>query len=737
MQGGEEGGIRGKVTNTETGDALPFANIILEGTQRGATSRLDGTYSLSRIPAGVHRVTVSIVGFERMTREVTVTSTQTSLVDFAIPPVLTKITEVVITSTRPISAASSSFIRALDFELRPKQSSQDLLRMVPGLVIAQHAGGGKAEQIFLRGFDADHGTDINISVDGIPVNMVSHGHGQGYADLHFLMPEVLKGMEVYKGPYYAQFGDFGTAGTVTFNTIDNVEQNTLSAEAGSFGMQRYVGLAELPLNMTNTRSFVSGELLRNKSYFDNPQNFSRYNFFGKVRHELSTSRSLTVWLSGFSSQWDASGQIPERAVENRLISRFGSIDPTEGGTTARYNVNASYSALADASNLLIQTYFSRYRFRLYSDFTFFKNVPVNVDEIKKVDDRSIAGGRVEYSFEDRPFGLTGTTIVGVTYRTDGTNLELWHDARRQRLENRVLAHVRQHNASAFAQHDFRFNEVVQLQLGLRGDYFVFEVQDLNPSSAVLTTSGQVSQFLLCPKANLTVSPYSGLDLFANFGMGFHSNDARGVVAQRGNSTLPRASGAEVGTRVLPSHRFTFSAALWVLDLEREFVYSGDEGTTEESGATRRLGIDVETRAQLLDWLWADVDVTVSRGRFKNLSENQNYIPLAPTFTSTGGITVRHPNGIEGSVRYRHVGSRPANEDNSIRALGYTVFDGTFAYRLGDYKLMVIAENVFNVEWNEAQFATESQLRGEPTPVSELHFTPGSPRSVRLKIEMAW
>ena len=737
LQAKEQGEIRGKVVNAERGDPLPFANIILEGTQRGTTSKLDGTFLLSLVPVGEYRVTASIVGFARLTREITVVSTQTTKVNFTLAPVGTTTSEVVITSTRPISAASSSFIQALDFELRPKQSAQDLLRMVPGLVIAQHAGGGKAEQIFLRGFDADHGTDINIAVDGIPVNMVSHSHGQGYADLHFVMPEVLKGMEVYKGPYYAQFGDFGTAGTVRFNTIDDVERSTLSAEAGSFGMQRYVGLVRVPLSLSRTTSFVTGEFLRNNSYFEQSQNFVRSNIFGKVRHELNNTESITLWASGFTSSWDASGQIPTRAVDRGLISRLGSIDPSEGGSTSRYNVSLSYAAMNDASTFLAQAYFSRYRFRLFSNFTFFKEDPLNGDEIEQVDDRSLAGGRVEYTVEHHVFGVRGSTMLGTSYRTDGINLELWHVAARRRLESRVLAHVREHNAAAFVQHEFFFSHAIRLQLGLRGDYFVFHVGDLNLTSALPTPSGRVSQFLLSPKANLSFSPSAGMDLFANFGMGFHSNDARVVVEKLGSPTLPRATGAELGTRISPSPGFMFLAALWGLDLEREFVYSGDEGTTEESGATRRIGIDTEVRAQILDWLWADVDLTLSRGRYKDFPENENFIPLAPTVTSTGGLTVRHPNGYEGSLRYRHLGNLPANEDNSIRAFGYTVFDAALAYRIAAYRLTLIAENLFNVDWNEAQFATESQLRGEPTPVSELHFTPGSPRSLRLKVEVAW
>lgn len=222
----------------------------------------------------------------------------------------------------------------------------------------------------------------------------------------------------------------------------------------------------------------------------------------------------------------------------------------------------------------------------------------------------------------------------------------------------------------------------------------------------------------------------------NFGTGFRSNDARGILAQRTANTLPRAVGAEVGTRYSTA-RITTTLALWTLDLEDELVYVADEGTTEEKGATRRIGVDVSSRLRLLDWLWGDIDLALSRGRFKDLPAGQNHIPLAPTLTSTGGLSAIHPNGVEGNLRYRFMSSRPANEDNSVRARGYTVFDAGIGYTLGAYKLSLIAENLFDVDWNEAQFDTESQLRGESQPLSELHFTPGTPFTVRAKIEFGF
>jgi outer membrane receptor protein involved in Fe transport len=302
---------------------------------------------------------------------------------------------------------------------------------------------------------------------------------------------------------------------------------------------------------------------------------------------------------------------------------------------------------------------------------------------------------------------------------------------------------------------------------LRADYFTFDVEDYLEGQAGATlphASGYSQQSIVSPKINLIVSQSQALDLFANFGSGFHSNDGRDIVisqriadlqrqfqrkglndeqiadtlaalnydpTQSGVETLPRAVGAEIGMRARLAGRWHFGAAAWWLDLEREFVYVGDAGTTELSGRTRRYGLDLEARWGMLSWLWADADLNLAMGKLRDEPEEANEIPLAPRVTSTGGLTVRHRSGFEASLRYRHLGERPANESNTVRALGYTVLDFAGDYRLGSYRLHLIVENLLDMEWNEAQFDTESRLHDEPEPVSELHFTPGNPRNVRL------
>ena len=729
------GRIVGKVIERESKSPIIGANVVVDGIAKGGTTDTEGRFVISDVPTGKYAVTASAVSYVKQTLTVVLGSTDSARVIFYLGVDVLNMEEVTVTGQRSYSAASSEALRAMDFELRPKQSAQDMLRLVPGLVIAQHAGGGKAEQIFLRGFDADHGTDINLSVDGVPVNMVSHGHGQGYADLHFLIPEVVKGMEVYKGPYFAQFGDLATAGSVRFLTMDELEYNTLSLEGGRFGTYRCLTALQLPLQSNATTSYAAAEFYHSDGYFDSPIAFNRYNIFAKLRSQVSNAGTIDLWASGFGSAWNASGQIPERAVAEGLIDRFGSLDPSEGGTTQRQNLSFTYTGTFESlSTFLAQFYVTRYRFRLFSDFTFLAEDPVNGDEIEQDDDRTIIGARTEYTMDHRVGPIEATALFGSAFRADEVNPQLWHTRQRKRLEQRSDALIHQKNMSAYAQEELRFSPAIRLQLALRGDFLMFDVEDQVRDTSHTDISGYVRQTILNPKVNLVISPTSDIDVFVNFGGGFHSNDARVVAARPDERTLPTAWGAEVGVRVTPISRLTLSAVAWGLDLQSELVYIGDEGTTEPSGKTRRLGLDLEARAQLTQWLYADADMNFSHGRFRDLPDGQNRIPLAPTMTATGGLTVRHPDGYDGSLRVRHVGDRPTNEENTVVAKGYTLFDATIGYSFSNYRVQLTAENLFNVEWNEAQFDTESRLFNEVSPVSELHFTPGTPFNLKMKVE---
>ena len=630
-----------------------------------------------------------------------------------------------VTAQRPYSAGSDARFRAAAFELMPRNSAQDILRIVPGLTTAQHAGGGKAEQIFLRGFDADHGTDVNIMVDGAPVNMVSHGHGQGYADLHFVIPETIERVDVVKGPYSARYGDLATAGAVSMKTVDSLEESLVRIEAGSFQTFRAVGLFNAPLAGTGINSYFGGEVYSTRGFVEEPQDLQRLILFGKAHTEIGRDASLSAAFSAFSSSWDASGQIPERVVQWGEISRFGSIDPTEGGATSRLTGTFNY-ATTGSNPFRLTGSLTDYRFRLFSNFTFFANDSIRGDGIEQTDDRTILSLKGERDFLYEEFGMPMFTRIGADLRSDDIAVGLYHDSARVRLEVTDNSRIRQRHIGPYIEQSVSFSWG-RLLLGLRADYFLFDVENLLEQGA--EPEGIASHFLLSPKANLAVPVSNNVTLYANSGFGFHSNDARTVVAHEEGS-IPRAFGAELGARYgQPNGPIAVSAAAWTLFLENEFVFVGDEGTTEESGRTVRRGIDVELQLNPFKWLALGMDATISHGRFLDLPDQQNAIPLAPNVTLTANMLLRH-NNASAFLRLRHIGDRPANEDNSVTAKGYAIADLSASYRIGQAELFVSVENLFDAIWNEAQFDTESRLRNETSPVSELHFTPGTPRSVR-------
>ena len=617
--------------------------------------------------------------------------------------------------------------------MRGINNSQEVLRLIPGLFIGQHAGGGKAEQIFLRGFDLDHGTDINIAVDGMPVNMVSHAHGQGYADLHFLIPELIDNVSFKKGTYYAEKGNFTTTGFVDFKTLNALPHNTVKMEGGMFNTFRTVSM----FNLLNEKSrlkgqslYVASEYIHSKGYFDHPQNFNRVNVCGKYSGNLNRKNRLSISASTFTSKWDASGQIPERAVESGLIGFYGAIDPNEGGKSSRTNVNALLTTtLNNGSYFKNQLYFSGYHFELYSNFTFFKEDSVKGDQIRQKEKRNLYGYNGSYHETIFAGHTQITSEAGANIRMDRTrNTELSRTKDRKITTAPLkLGDISENNLAAYINETFAFDSKFSINAGLRCDYFYDQYRDKLAGN----TEGKATASIVSPKLSFSYHTGRNAQFYLSTGKGFHSNDTRAVVAQNGLQILPAAYGTDLGAVVKPAKNVLLNAALWYLWMDQEFVYVGDEGVIEPSGRSRRYGADLSIRYQPLGWLYADVDLNVSHARAAKEPKGENYLPLAPRFTSMGGLTVKTKPGLNASLRYRHMNDRPANENDSVVAKGYFITDAFVNYIKKKYEIGVTVQNLFNVKWKETQFDTESRLKNEPAPVSEIHFTPGTPLSAQL------
>ena len=721
--------VRGRVRDAVSKLAVADAVVRQLGDVTNAVrSATDGRFAL-RLPTGAALI-VARLGFAPDTVSVP-TAVAALEIDLRAAPLT--VDPVLVSAERSFGSASSFTIRQLDIALRPRESSQELLRLAPGLVIAQHAGGGKAEQIFFRGFDADHGTDVAIRVDGTPVNLVSHAHGQGYADLHFLMPEVIASADVRKGPFDARDGDFATAGAVDFRTRERVDGAVLSARGGTFETAHLVGLAPLGGDADHAGGYIAGSLHKTNGPFDAPQGYRRANAFAKWTAPVSSAQ-LVATASGFDSRWDASGQLPERAVQSGAVDRFGSLDPTEGGNTFRYDASIALRSRGDAAHQWeARAYAARYRLDLFSNFTFFAADSLHGDGIEQRDDRLLGGVQLRYGQATGIPGLPGHLDVGLESRFDAANVALYRQERRTRLGTTHDADIREAHSGLWLTQSLAITRQLRAELGVRADFFQFGVSDrAGADNSVSGPSRAVS--LISPKLNLAFDLDDHTTLFADAGTGFHSNDARDVVAARaGEHVLPRAVSAEIGMRRSWTGG-SLALSAWRLDLQSELVWSGDAGGTEASGRTSRVGADAEARVRLEPWLWAEADLSLAHGRFVDEPRGMDRVPLAPTLVASGGLVARGLGAFDGSLRVRHVSSRAANEDASVTALGHTVWETSAGWNWRHARAFATVDNLFNIRWNEAQFATTSRLRGESAAVTELHFTPGAPRSVQLGVE---
>ena len=665
--------------------------------------------------------------------------------------------EVLIRGDKPGGdSASRVDVGRRELELRPRLRPGDVLEAVPGLFAVQHAGGGKANQYFLRGFDADHGTDIAFFVDGVPVNNVSHGHGQGFSDWHFLIPELVVGLDGFKGPYYAQFGDFATAGAVNLRLAEKFEESYAQYAVGSYGIMRGLVIASPDIG-GDWRTVVAAEMYKDDGPFANPEKLKRYNAFLRATHDVGGTGKVTMTWMSYGSTWRGSGQVPARAVcgegeagspppeayGQKCIDHFGNVDPTEGGSTTRHMASVAYSATSHDSDLSAMAYVTKYRFTLFSNFTFFNDDPIHGDEVEQDDDRTIFGGdfRVRKHLHVGPSKLT--TTVGFQARNDSIDNALYHDQRRARLDTRVLAHISESEIGMFAEEDMRLLPWLRITAGLRGDRVDVNVDDklaqANPGGN--DSSGFKGAQRLSPKLLAVVSPIPQVDLFADYGRGFHSNDARGAVLRSSPATLmTAATGYETGVRVTPIKDLRVQTDLFLLDLESELVWNGDSGGTSPAGSTRRYGVEVSARYHIQNWFYADMDFTAVKARYRENAGNGQSVALAPTRTFTAGFGVRPTFGDTipfAAARLKFLADRPAREDNAFTAQGFTTIDANVGMRWKDIEGAVDVQNLLNTTWREVNFTSDTRLPYEPKTVSGIHYSPGWPRTVIGRATLYW
>lgn len=652
-------------------------------------------------------------------------------------PAEIRLPDIAVVAPVPLPAGTASELRVSGEALlsRPVSRPGEVLEAAPGLVVTQHSGEGKANQYFLRGFNLDHGTDLAITLDGMPLNIRTHAHGQGYADTNFLIPELLEGMRVRKGPYFADIGDFASAGALDLTLRDTIHPFA-QATGGSFGYWRGLAAGSYVLGQGNL--LLAGELAGYDGPWQRPDELRRYN--GLARYSQGGPiEGFTVTAMAYSGRWSSTDQIPARAVSEGIISRFGTMDPTDGGNTQRYSLSANWHRQTERGTTRISGYVVRSTLDLYNNFTYFLDDPVNGDQFRQQERRWLAGMDASHSMPGRLFGRPLETRIGFQTRYDDISLGLSRTQARAWLSTVRDDGVRQGSAGIWADATLRATDWLRGTIGLRLDGMTGRVR-----STLAENSGTATEFIASPKFGLVLGPWRSTELFLNAGTGFHSNDLRGATigvdpADRLTplSRVPllvRSKGAEIGIRTRWEGLET-SLAVFVLALGSEIVFVGDAGTTEASRPSRRIGVEWTNRWRVTPWLSLDADLAATRARFTDSNPAGDRIPGAPDVVASAGVTFGgERTGWFGTARLRYFGPRPLVEDDSVRSRPSTLVNARMGYRFeSGVRAQLDALNLFGSRSNQIEYFYESRLRGEAAGVADRHLHPVEPLALRFSV----
>src|SRR5580704_17739974 len=650
------------------------------------------------------------------------------------PPYVTGAPNIAGGAAVPPTMASQMTVTGQDLNARPVARPGEILEAVPGLAVVMHADGGKANQYYLRGYNLDHGTDLAIFVDDMPINLPTHAHGQGYADLNWLMPETVNSLDVRKGPYFADVGDFATAGSLFINLKDSVEKTIAETTLGSFGDQRYFTMGSTKLG--GGALLYAGETNFYDGPWDTPDHMKK--FSGLARYSQGTATDgFSATAMAYSNTWTTTEQVPARAIASGIIGRYGEIDPSDGGDTSRTSLSARMAQTTDDGSWKANAYLVKYQMNLYNDFTWFLTNPVNGDQFQQHDDRVYGGAGASRTIDGTLFDRPTETVFGIQSRYDDIDLALNNTVQRQITQFVLADHVNEGNAGIYAENTVHWTDWLKTTLGWHGDYYAASINSiLQPGN-----SGSTSAAIGSPKFRMVFGPFAATEFFVGASMGYHSNDARAttLTEQPGDPATPespspflvRSRGAEVGvrTRIVPG--LDSSVSLFYLHQDSELFFDGDTGETVPGRPSVRTGVEFTNDYRPASWIHVDADLALTRARFLGFDEAQeqtylslagfpeaqignapgNYVFNAPWMVASAGVTLGEAEGWFGDLRWRFISSRPLTEDGTFQSAPLSVFNGQIGYRFDNgWRIQLDGLNLLNSHADQATYAYGSLLK---------------------------
>jgi TonB dependent receptor/TonB-dependent Receptor Plug Domain len=632
------------------------------------------------------------------------------------------------------SLASQVTVSGQDLNTRPVTRPGEVLEAAPGLAVVMHADGGKANQYYLRGYNLDHGTDLAIFVDDMPVNLPTHAHGQGYADLNWLLPETISSLDIRKGPYFADVGDFASAGSLFINLRDSVDRNVIEAITGSFDYERLFGLGSSRLGGGNL--LYAAEVNTYNGPWVTPDDVRK--FSGLLRYSQGTA-SDGFSLSGmaYSNNWTSTDQVPLRAISSGLIGLYGELDPTDGGATDRFSLSGRMAQSDAQGSWKANAYVAKYDMDLFNNYTWSLTDPAFGDQFHQHDARIYGGGGASRAVDATLLGKPSETVFGMQTRYDDIDTGLTNTFQRQFLSNILLDHVNEGNAGIYAENTVHWTDWLRTTAGWRGDLFAASVN----SELQGANSGSVRSAIGSPKFRMTLGPFYNTEFFVGAGMGYHSNDARSTTVSEvpGDPSTPegaapllvRSRGGEIGMRTKIAPGLDSSVSAFYLHQQSELFFDGDTGDTSPGRPSQRTGIEFTNDYRPVSWAHIDADLALTRARFLGYDSAQqavyeslasypeaqignapgNFVYNAPWMVASAGITLGESTGWSGALRWRYISSRPLTEDGAFRSPPLSIFNGNIGYRFDDgWRIQLDGLNLLNSKTAQAEYAYGSLLK---------------------------